>query len=179
MKKLLLFLLISGFTFGQNTAKDTLLVNGTQPASILKINNNKIYIAQNKELQTSYKLEKDGSLVSAGVPYISVKVDKNPLKQNVSLFITKAFDQVKITDLESKEIVQSGDKSVFIKTSTKPQQKKQFMTALYPLSDRLITLDFAFDYKDEDDKSNKYYAVRDIIENGFMVLENYYTVHKQ
>ena len=175
MKKILfIFLCISGLSYSQNKAIDTMMIDGTQPATILKLNNHKIYILQNKELATPYKLQKDGSFVSNGVPHISVAIDK----ESTSLSVNDFFNDVKLKSSETKEIVKSDDKSVFIKTSTNREKSNELLTVLYPLSDRYLTIYFSFDYSNEDDKSKKYYAIRNIVEKGLIVLENYYKYRK-
>lgn len=175
MKKIILFLLFTTTIFAQDFAKDTLLVNGTQPASILKIKNHKIYIAQNKELQTPYLKQKDGSFVSNGVPFIQIHIDKN--KHTIGStysYVDVLFDKLG----GSNEIIEVNNTRILIHYKKYENDKKEQMFVFYPISDRFLNFNFVFNYKDYDDRYKKELAVYEIIKNGLLVVEDYFLTNK-
>lgn len=181
MKKLLLFalLLIVSLVQAQNFAKDTLLVNATQPATIIKLKNNKIYIAQNKELQTPYLLQKDGSFVSKGVPIVQIHIDKNKHTiGSTSDYVDVLFDNLKTGSGSSNEIININNTRVLINNRKIEKDKKVQIFVFYPLSDRFLNLDFVFNYKDDDDRLLKQSEVMEIVEKGLLVIEDYYLKYK-
>lgn len=177
MKHTLLLLLtfLSFAVNAQDFAKDTIL--GTTPASIIRIKNHKIIIAQNKELQTSYVKQKDGSFVSSGVPFIQIHIDQ----KKHTLGSTDSYIDVLFDNLTggSNGIYEVNDVRILIHTERRKKEQKEQMAVFYPLSDRFLNFKFTFNYKDDDDRYAKEDAVNAIIKNGLLVFENYYLTHKQ
>jgi hypothetical protein len=179
MKKVFMLLLVTSSIFAQDFAKDTLLVNGSQPATIIKIKTHKIYIAQNKELETPYLKQKDGSFISNGVPSVQIHIDKN--KHTIgttSDYVDVLFDNLKTGPGGSNEIININNTRVLIHNRKIEKDKKYQIFVIYPLSDRFLNLDFVFKYKDDDDRLLKESEVREIIEKGLLVIENYYLKYK-
>jgi hypothetical protein len=173
MKKIILFLLFTTTIFAQDFAKDTLL--GTTPASILKIKTHKIFIAQNKELQTPFIKHTDGSFVSNGVPFVQIHIDKN--KHTIGStynYVDAMFDNLGGTN----EIIEVNNTRILIHYDKMVKDKKEQMFVFYPISDRFLNFNFVFDYKDDDDRYKKELAVYEIIKNGLLVVEDYYLTHK-
>ncbi len=112
----------SVFGFGQNSSKDTLLVNGTQPASILKIKKHKIYIVQNKEIQSPFILQRKGCLVSKGIPIIEACIINSI--GNPKNFVQNMFDATTQLNSGTYEIVKSDGRDVFISTKIYKRQNK-------------------------------------------------------
>lgn len=175
MKKIILFLLFTTTIFAQDFAKDTLLVNGTQPASILKIKNHKIYIAQNKELQTPYLKQKDGSFVSNGVPFVQIHIDKN--KHTIGStysYVDVLFDKLGGTN----EIIEVNNTRVLLHYDKKEKDKKEQIFVFYPLKDRFLNFNFIFNYKNDDDRFKKENEIYQIIKDAILVVEDYYLTRK-
>ena len=170
-------LLISSFASAQNFAKDTLL-SANQPASILKIGKTKIYIAQNKNKQAPYVLQKDGSFVSKGVPYVTIAIDKKYSGDTNEVINALFLNENEVKGQIHKEIIKSGETDVFISTIKLEEEKRLGLNVTYPLSDRFINMNFWVNYINDKDADEKYDAIRDIIQDGFMVLENYYQNRK-
>ncbi|BFO64108.1 hypothetical protein [Chryseobacterium sp. KCF3-3] len=179
MKNILFFLLLSVFAFGQDFAKDTLMGEGTQPATILRMGNNKVFIIQNKELQTPYTKQKDGSFTSNGVPYVNISLDKKKFDGDMYEFMNELFDKSDVENQFSKEIIDVDDKKAFVRTANNEKKKNLYMSVNYPLKDRFLNISFGINYTDDDDKTKKYYAIKNIIQNGFRTLENYYSYRKE
>ncbi|MCC9062446.1 hypothetical protein [Flavobacterium piscisymbiosum] len=177
MRKLLFILLISSFASAQNFAKDTLL-SANQPASILKIGKTKIYIVQNKDKQTPYVLQKDGSFISKGVPYVTIAIDKKYSGDTNELIKYLFLDEKDVKGQIHKEIIESGETNIFISTIKLTTEKRLGLNVTYPLSDRFINMNLWVNYLDDKDADEKYEAITDIIKNGFIVLENYYQNRK-
>lgn len=177
MRKLLFILLISSFVSAQNVAKDTLL-SANQPASILKIGKTKIYIIQNKEKQTPYVLQKDGSFVSKGVPFVTIAIDKKYSGDTNEVIKALFLNQNEVKGQTHKAIIKSGETDVFISTIKLKKEKRLGLNVTYPLSDRFINMNFWVNYLDDKDADEKYESIRDIIQNGIIVLENYYQTRK-
>ena len=176
MKKILFLLLFSCLAFGQNKATDTLTVNGTQPATILKIGNNKIYIAQNKEKVTPYILQKDGSFLSSGVPFVKVNITKSQNKIPAK-FVINQYENEKLKDFETKEILTIDDRKVYIKKSV--IKNSLFVMAYYPLNKELLSVRMSVEFTDKDDELEKFYQMRDILEKGVLIMEDYYVYRKE
>lgn len=173
MKKILLFLLFTTSIFAQDFAKDTIL--GTTPASILKIKNHKIFIAQNKELQTPFIKHSDGSFVSNGVPFIQIHIDKN--KHTIGStysYVDVLFDKLG----GSNEIIEINNTRILIHYKKYENDKKEQMFVFYPISDRFLNFNFVFNYKDDDDRYKKELSVYEIIKNGLLVVEDYFLTNK-
>lgn len=181
MKKLLL-LSICIFSLSlqaQDFAKDTLLVHGTQPASIIKIKNHKIFISQNKELQKPYIKQKDGSFVSNGVPYVQIHIDnKAHTIGSTKKYVDVLFDKLNNGPGSSNEIIEVDNTRILISYRKIEKDKKEQIFVFYPLSDRFLNFDFIFGYTDDDDRYKKELAIYDIIKNGVLVLEDYFLIHK-
>lgn len=173
MRKLLFIILFSSFASAQNIARDTLLSNN-QPATILKLGKTKVYILQNKDKITPYELQKDGSYISKGVPFVSILIDKKYSGDTNELIKALFENKQSVPGEINKSIVKSDETNVFIRTIKLKKEKKLSLHVTYPLSDRFINMSFAVNYIDDKDAEEKDNAMRDIIQNGFIVLENYY-----
>jgi hypothetical protein len=175
MEKLILLIafIISSSVSAQDFAKDTLL--GTTPSSILKIKKHKIFIAQNKELQTPFLKQKDGSFISNGVPFIQVYIDQKKHTIGSSYdYIDVLFDKLG----GSNEIIEINNTRILIHYDNKVKDKKEQIFVFYPLSDRFLNFNFVYDYKDDDDRYKKKLGIYGIIKNGLLVGENYYLTNK-
>ena len=158
MKKILfiLSLLMSLAINAQDFAKDTLAVNGTQPVTILKIKNTKIYIAQNKELSTPYIKQKDGSFVSNGIPFVQIQLDKTKHTLGTpSDYVDVLFDKLSPGAGGSNEIINIDNVRALLQIKNHEKEKRVQFYVFYPLSDRFINLNFGFKYDNEEDKDNK------------------------
>ena len=177
MKKLLLLILLSSFALGQSFTQDTIMSNNN-PASIIRIGNNKIYVAQNKEKQTPYIKQKDSSFLSNGVPRIEIKQDLKPVDKNPEILVNEFFNKMKLNGKSAKEILQIDDKKVFVGTQYLEKEKKIFKGFFYPLKDRFIVIYVTMNYNSEDDRFDTDKAINEMFESGFMVLEDYYLYRK-
>ncbi|OOV19104.1 hypothetical protein [Flavobacterium sp. LM4] len=181
MKKLLLltYLFLSISAQSQDFAKDTLLVNGTQPASIIRIKNHKIFIAQNQEMQKSYIKQKDGSFVSNGVPYVEIYIDKKAHTIGTTTeYVDIMFDKLNTGPGSSNEIIALDNTRILIHYRKIEKEKKEQMVVFYPLADRFLNFSFVFYYTDDDNRSSKENAVYSIIKDGILVLEDYFLYRK-
>lgn len=175
MKNTLLLLLafVSFTANAQDFAKDTLI--GSTPASILKIKNHKIIIAQNKELSTSYVKQKDGSFISNGVPFIQIHIDQ---KKHV---IGSTYDYIEVLFDNlggNNDMYDVNNLRLLVHSEKREKEKKEQMAVFYPLSDRFLNLKFTFNYTDDDDRREKEFAIKDIVRKGLLVFENYYLTQK-
>lgn len=182
MKKHILFLVLifTSLVTAQDFAKDTLIVNGTQPATILRLKKTKVFIVQNKELSTPYIKQKDGSFISNGMPFIQIHIDsKKHTIGNTFDYVDILFEKLSPGPGGSNEIITIDNVRALLQTKNFKKDKRVQIFILYPLSDRFINLNFVFKYSDDEDKENKIKGIEDILNNGFIVLENYYLTHKE
>jgi hypothetical protein len=154
MKKLL-FLLLPLFYFGQDFARDTMAVGGTQPATILRMGNHKIYMIQNINLQTPYIKQKNGNFISNGVPYVDIDLDKKKFVGNMYDFMDELLYKSEANDQFSKFIIEVKGTQVFFKIIYDNKNKAIGMSVNYPLKDRFINIFLAINYTDQNDKEEK------------------------
>ncbi|MCW3168926.1 hypothetical protein OMO38_10370 [Chryseobacterium sp. 09-1422] len=178
MKKTLLILLFSPFAFGQNKAVDTTLVNGTQPATILKLSNHKVFIVQNKELETPYKLQTDGSFISNGKPYMKIWLDKKKYSTNLNKLVDLLFDTVPLKNDDNKEIIKVDGIDVFLKTSYDKAEKRIHKMYYYPVGDQFIGITQIVNYKDEESRFETEKSMLSMVENGLLILQDFYLKRK-
>ncbi|MFK7113354.1 hypothetical protein V3468_02755 [Flavobacterium oreochromis] len=176
--RVFLFLILSFSTLlAQDFAKDSVM--GTQPITILKLNKTKLFIVQNKELQKPYVKQKDGSFVSNGMPWVQIHIDKTKHTiKNPNDYIDVLFDKLSSGSGGSNEIINLDNTRVLLQTRHHQKDKKMQLYVFYPLSDRFMNVNFVFAYTTDADRKQKIKGVEDIIKNGLIVLEDYFTSHK-
>lgn len=176
--RVFLFLILSFNTLlAQDFAKDSVM--GTQPITILKLNKTKLFIVQNKELQKPYVKQKDGSFISNGMPWVQIHIDKTKHTiGNPNDYIDVLFDKLSSGSGGSNEIINLDNTRVLLQTRHHQKDKKMQLYVFYPLSDRFMNVNFVFAYTTDTDRKQKIKRVEDIIKNGLIVLEDYFTSHK-
>ncbi|MFK7004889.1 hypothetical protein BWK63_13970 [Flavobacterium covae] len=176
--RVFLFLILSFNTLlAQDFAKDSVM--GTQPITILKLNKTKLFIVQNKELQKPYVKQKDGSFISNGMPWVQIHIDKTKHTMgNTNDYIDVLFDKLSSGSGGSNEIINLDNTRVLLQTRHHQKDKKMQLYVFYPLSDRFMNVNFVFAYTTDADRKQKIKGVEDIIKNGLIVLEDYFTSHK-
>ena len=177
MKYLVILFLSFNSFFAQDFAKDSVM--GSQPISILKLKNTKVFIAQNKELAKTYIKQKDGSFVSNGMPYVQIHLDK--AKHTIGSpidYVDVLFDKLSTGAGGSNEILNLDNTRVLLQSKNHQKDKKMQLYVFYPLSDRFLNFNFVFDYTTDADRKQKIKGVEDIIKKGLIVLEDYFTSHK-
>ena len=175
MKKIIFLLLVSINIFAQDFAKDTLI--GNTKSSIIKIKNSKIFITQNQELSTPYLLQKDGSFISNGQPFVQIHIDKKKHTIGTTYdYVDILFDKIEMGG--SNEIITIDNIRVLVVRRKIEKDKAAQVFVFYPLKDRFLNLDFVLYYKNEDDRIDKENKLMDIIEQGIFIVEDYYLSHK-
>ncbi len=175
MKKILFFLLLSGLVFGQNRSRDTIIEK--TPVAIIKLGKHKIYIMRKSD-QKPYIQQKDGSYTSEDTPYISIRLESAAMKMKPQAYIKARFDDMDEDGKWVKSLPEISGRESLVYTEYFEKEKKIFKSAYFPLKDRFIVLYFTIFYENDDDKKDLDFGIDDFLENGLIIIEDYYLHHK-
>lgn len=179
MRKTLFLLLFSAYAFGQIQPKDTVLADGKQPATILKLGKHKIWMAQNKSYQTPYKLQKDGSYISNGVPFVRISLDsKKYAPDSGPSKVEYLYDNAPLEGEDNSGIINIDGVDVFTKTFYDKKKRYIHVIYYYPLRTQFLIISLATNYEPGEDAFDLGRTMGTLVENSLYVFEDFYKIKK-
>lgn len=176
MKKLLLFLLLSGFAFGQNTVKDTILSNSK--AAIFKFDNHKVYFGNAADLHFSKTSPTTFKATGNNIDFVVYfnKETKEPTKQvkDAMLVVNKCKTNEITCSIGFDKV---DDYTYFNNTFITKDLQLNDSYVVYLKNGGSVGIGFITTVPEKyaDKKAELVDSFRSLIDNGLIIQENYYS----
>jgi hypothetical protein len=169
--KVLLFLTFGVFAFAQNSARDTLMLDGSQPATILKINQHKVTVLKKSPSESPYTLQKDGSFVLNATPKVTISVSKSK-KGSPRQYLEHIFQTTELENGESKSVAPREEYPFYTRMSKKGNLL--IFDTLYAMKDELLAVQCTFSTQSPKDEYKLSQDISDFLWNSILISENFY-----
>lgn len=171
MKKLhLFFLFFTTIAFAQNTGKDTLLNNGSQQATILKISQHKLIVKHRSAADAPYILQKDGSFISARPDRVQISVVKSK-KGNPREYLEYLFQMTDVENGESKSVAPREEYPFYIRTSKKGDLL--IFDTLYAMKNELLSVQYTVKLQSPKDEYRINREVNAFLWDNILIYEKF------